>query len=117
LFFDQRLFQRAGLTPTFPALELLGEQAFALHRGARRGHLGIARPRRASTPTSSLMCWAACDRLAKIAQALGLERPGEGLDAPRVRDPANDPARAPGARGASPSPKASTARRWTPACS
>ena len=67
-FHDRRLF-RAGDAADFALLETMGEQAWLLHD---RPDAGIWELRtRARVHTSSvLMCWAACDRLARIAQAL-----------------------------------------------
>ena len=70
VFFDQRLTRR-GDHELFTRLEALGERAAALFdqpdaglwelRGAMRVH-----------SFSSVMCWAGCDRLARIAAHLGL---------------------------------------------
>jgi len=70
MFFDRRL-QRMGDTAMFARLEELGQRAAVLafepdaslweFRGRARVHT-----------FSSAMCWAACDRLAKIAGILGL---------------------------------------------
>ena len=71
LFFDQRLRQRGDLA-MFERLQPLGERAFALHDEPDaglwefRGHTHVH-------TYSAVMCWAACDRLAKIARQLGLE--------------------------------------------
>ncbi len=69
-FHDRRLLRPADATD-FAALEVMGERAWALHD---RPDAGIWELRtRARIHTSSvLMCWAACDRLARIAAALGL---------------------------------------------
>ncbi len=71
LFFDQRL-ERPGDASTFRRLEPLGERAFALHDQPDAG-LWEFRGRAEVHTYSSVMCWAACDRLAKIAHQLGLE--------------------------------------------
>jgi GH15 family glucan-1,4-alpha-glucosidase len=69
-FHDQRLLRRAGLAE-FKLLESVGEQAVRVHDQPDAGMWELRT--RASVHTSSLlMCWAACDRLAKIAQRLGL---------------------------------------------
>src|SRR5262249_29299718 len=70
MFFDRRL-PRMGDAAMFARLEELGQQAAVLafepdaslweFRGRMRVHT-----------FSSAMCWAACDRLAKIAGILGL---------------------------------------------
>ena len=73
VFFDRRLM-RTGNEALYAQLEALGERAAAAWnepdaglwelRGAARGHT-----------FSSVMCWAACDRLAKIGVRLGLAQP------------------------------------------
>lgn len=64
-FFDTRLLVQAGLSD-FHKLELVGEQAFKLHDQPDAGMWELRSRARVHT-SSSLMCWAACDRLAKIA--------------------------------------------------
>ena len=71
LFFDQRL-EHPGDATTFRRLEPLGERAYALHDQPDAG-LWEFRGRAEVHTYSSVMCWAACDRLAKIAHQLGLE--------------------------------------------
>jgi GH15 family glucan-1,4-alpha-glucosidase len=75
LYFDRRL----GLpgTPTdFKRLELLGEHAWRLFETPDAG-LWEFRGRVEVHTYSAVMCWAACDRLAKIARQLHLhERAG-----------------------------------------
>lgn len=74
-FFDSRLFMSAG-PEAFRMLETLGEQAWTLHDQPDAGIWELRTRARIHT-SSSLMCWAACDRLAKIAAHLGLlERAG-----------------------------------------
>ncbi len=68
-FFDSRLIKRAGLED-FTRLEAAGEQAFLLHDQADAGMWELRYRARVHT-SSSLMCWAACDRLSKIARHLG----------------------------------------------
>lgn len=70
LFFDQRLAD-PGDVQTFARLEPLGERAFALHDVPDAG-LWEFRGRAEVHTYTSVMCWAACDRLAKIAAKLGL---------------------------------------------
>lgn len=70
LFFDQRL-ENPGDLATFQRLEPLGERAFALHDQPDAG-LWEFRGRAHVHTYSSVMCWAACDRLAKIAVQLDL---------------------------------------------
>ncbi len=69
-FIDQRLSVRAGVDE-FRSLEAAGEQAFRLHDQPDAGIWELRSRARVHT-SSSVMCWAACDRLAKIAMYLGL---------------------------------------------
>jgi len=69
-FHDHRLFRRADASD-FERLEAVGERAFALHDQPDAGMWELRTRARVHT-SSSLMCWAACDRLAKIADALAL---------------------------------------------
>jgi GH15 family glucan-1,4-alpha-glucosidase len=69
-FFDQRLRRPAG-QHTFHRLETIGEQAFALHAVPDAGLWEFRTMARVHTH-SSVMCWAACDRLARIADQLSL---------------------------------------------
>lgn len=71
LFFDQRL-ENPGDLSTFQRLEPLGERALALHDQPDAG-LWEFRGRAHVHTYSSVMCWAACDRLGKIAAQLGLD--------------------------------------------
>ncbi len=68
LFFDQRL-QDPGDAHAFARLEPLGEQAVLLHDVPDAG-LWEFRGRTEVHTYTSAMCWAACDRLAKIAARL-----------------------------------------------
>ncbi|MFY0615364.1 MAG: glycoside hydrolase family 15 protein [Hyphomicrobiaceae bacterium] len=68
-FFDRRLTKLADLGD-FERLEVVGEQAFRLHDQPDAGMWEL-RSRADVHTSSSLMCWAACDRLAKIAEHLG----------------------------------------------
>jgi GH15 family glucan-1,4-alpha-glucosidase len=68
-FFDLRLFMTAGPSD-FAQLEVLGERAFYLHDKPDAGIWELRSRARIHT-SSSVMCWAACDRLAKIAVRLG----------------------------------------------
>lgn len=70
-FFDDRLFMRVGLSE-FERLEAVGEQAFLLHDKPDAGIWELRTRARVHT-SSSVMCWAACDRLSKIAAYLGLD--------------------------------------------
>lgn len=69
-FHDHRLFRRADESD-FLALELAGERAWQLHDQPDAGMWELRTRARVHT-SSSLMCWAACDRLGKIAVSLGL---------------------------------------------
>jgi len=69
-FFDERLFRRAT-AEDFASLERVGERAFANHDQPDAG-LWEYRTRTSVHTYSSVMCWAACDRLANIAEELGL---------------------------------------------
>ena len=73
-FIDGRLSVRAGLDD-FQRLESVGEQAFKLHDRPDAGIWELRSRARVHT-SSSVMCWAACDRLAKIAAFLGLNERG-----------------------------------------
>lgn len=84
-FFDQRLVARGDLR-LFTRLEGLGEQAVRAYGLADAGpweFRGTTRPH----TFSALMCWAACDRLARIAATLGLaeREPYWGGHARRMR--------------------------------
>ncbi len=69
-FFDRRLV-KPGNARVFGSLEQLGSQAVALFDQPDAG-LWEFRQRSAVHTFSSVMCWAACDRLARIARTLGL---------------------------------------------
>jgi GH15 family glucan-1,4-alpha-glucosidase len=69
-FFDARL-RRPGTVDQFRRLESLGEKAVALWDQPDAGMWEL-RTRKAVHTFSSIMCWAACDRLARIANRLGL---------------------------------------------
>ncbi|MEO7402759.1 MAG: glycoside hydrolase family 15 protein, partial [Burkholderiales bacterium] len=64
-FFDTRLLRRADVED-FHRLQWVGERAFALHDQPDAGMWEFRTRARVHT-ASSLMCWAACDRLARIA--------------------------------------------------
>jgi len=70
-FLDTRLYKRAGMEE-FKRLESAGEQAFRLHGDPDAGMWELRSRSRIHT-SSSLMCWAACDRLAKIALHLAIK--------------------------------------------
>lgn len=69
-FYDQRLL-RPGTIDDFHALEKVGERAFAMHDQTDAGLWEFRTIARVHT-YSSVMCWAACDRLAKAADHLEL---------------------------------------------
>ena len=68
-FHDHRLLHRAGLVE-FKHLEAVGEQALQTYDKPDAGMWELRTRARVHT-SSALMCWAACDRLAKIALVLG----------------------------------------------
>ncbi len=70
-FFDERL-RRPGDRRLFERLERVGEQAARRFQEADAG-LWEFRTRARVHTFSALMCWAACDRLGKIAARLGLD--------------------------------------------
>ncbi|RYF70464.1 MAG: glycoside hydrolase family 15 protein [Comamonadaceae bacterium] len=69
-FHDHRLLHRAGQAE-FPHLEAVGEQAIRVYGTPDAGMWELRTRARVHT-SSALMSWAACDRLAKIAHAIGL---------------------------------------------
>jgi GH15 family glucan-1,4-alpha-glucosidase len=71
VFFDARLALRSDQA-LFRQLERLGERAAALYDQPDAGLWELRGARHVHT-FSSVMCWAACDRLAKIAARIGLE--------------------------------------------
>ena len=70
VFFDKRLTRR-GDEALFRRLEPLGELAVANHDQPDAGLWELRGSARVHT-YSAVMCWAACDRLARIADHLGL---------------------------------------------
>jgi len=70
VFYDRRLM-RSGHEALFTQLEALGERAAAVWNEPDAGLWEVRGAGRAHT-FSSVMCWAACDRLAKIAARLDL---------------------------------------------
>ena len=70
-FFDQRLYRPANVED-FAELERVGERALDSFDQPDAG-LWELRTRNHVHTYSSVMCWAACDRLAKIAAELGLD--------------------------------------------
>lgn len=87
LFFDRRLEHR-GDEATFRKLEPLGELAWKLYDQPDAG-LWEFRGKAHVHTYSAVMCWAACDRLCKIAAQLGLDAPAmswrERADTMRAR--------------------------------
>jgi GH15 family glucan-1,4-alpha-glucosidase len=69
-FYDQRLL-RPGTIDDFRALEKVGDRAFDMHDQVDAGLWEFRTIARVHT-YSSVMCWAACDRLAKAADHLEL---------------------------------------------
>jgi GH15 family glucan-1,4-alpha-glucosidase len=69
-FFDERLL-RPATVEDFQALEKVGERAFLMHAEPDAGLWEFRTIARVHT-YSAVMCWAACDRLANAAEALGL---------------------------------------------
>jgi len=70
VFFDRRLAHRGGVA-LFTRLEPLGEMAIAVHDQPDSGPWETRSIVRIHT-FSGVMCWAACDRLARIASYIGL---------------------------------------------
>jgi GH15 family glucan-1,4-alpha-glucosidase len=69
-FFDSRLLRMSGVSD-FQALERVGEHAWQVHDKPDAG-LWEFRTISAVHTYSAAMCWAACDRLARAADVLGL---------------------------------------------
>jgi GH15 family glucan-1,4-alpha-glucosidase len=69
VFFDERLVKR-GDTQRFERLETLGERAVGVYDKADAGLWELRGQLRVHT-FSTVMCWAGCDRLARIAHRLG----------------------------------------------
>lgn len=69
-FFDRRLYADPGLAE-FQQFERVGERAYAVHATPDAG-IWEYRGRAEVHTSSAMMCWAACDRLARIAAKLGL---------------------------------------------
>lgn len=70
-FFDRRLHTPWG-EAEFRALEPVGERAFTVHNTSDAGIWEFREIAHVHT-SSAIMCWAACDRLSRIAGWLGLE--------------------------------------------
>jgi GH15 family glucan-1,4-alpha-glucosidase len=69
-FVDHRLL-RPGRLQDFERLELIGERAYQVYATPDASMWELRTRARVHT-SSALMCWAACDRLARIATHLGL---------------------------------------------
>lgn len=69
-FADDRLLAKAGPLE-FEQFEAVGERAYAVYLTPDAG-IWEYRGREAVHTSSAIMCWAACDRLARIAAVLGL---------------------------------------------
>ncbi|GLQ19829.1 glycoside hydrolase family 15 protein [Algimonas porphyrae] len=69
-FFDQRLHSAYG-EAEFRALEPIGERAFRVHDTSDAGIWEFREIAHVHT-SSAIMCWAACDRLSRIANHIGL---------------------------------------------
>ena len=76
-FFDRRLV-RPGTRRLFEGLEKLGELAVKLFEKPDAGMWELRNRKRVHT-YSSVMCWAGCDRLAKIARRLARDLGEPGL--------------------------------------
>ncbi|MDQ0316796.1 glycoside hydrolase family 15 protein [Amorphus orientalis] len=83
-FFDRRLLRPSGVED-FRLLEKIGERAYELFDKPDAGMWELRTRARVHT-SSSLMCWAALDRLAKIANELGLDPKKWRARADEVRD-------------------------------
>ncbi|MEQ8558992.1 MAG: glycoside hydrolase family 15 protein [Henriciella sp.] len=70
-FFDDRLYAKAGALE-FAHFEGVGERAYAVWNTPDAG-IWEYRGRAQVHTSSAIMCWAACDRLARIATYLGME--------------------------------------------
>lgn len=68
-FFDERLYSKAGPIE-FEQFETVGERAYEVYNTPDAG-IWEYRGRAHIHTSSAIMCWAACDRLARIAEVLG----------------------------------------------
>lgn len=115
IFFDQRLTRR-GDEALFHRLEVLGEQARRCYDQPDAGLWELRGSARVHT-FSAVMCWAACDRLARIAEHLGLAERAAFWSGHASLMHATISGRAWNTRrGAARSCRLLMARRWTPAC-
>jgi GH15 family glucan-1,4-alpha-glucosidase len=85
VFFDERLVKR-GDALLFERLESLGRRALTVYDQPDAGMWELRQSKRVHT-FSSVMCWAACDRLSRIAARLGMTERAHAWrsDAERVR--------------------------------
>ncbi len=85
VFFDERLMKRGGRA-LFQRLEVLGRNALSVFDRPDAGIWELREKLRVHT-FPSVMCWAACDRLARIAARLGLDDRESAwrIDAERIR--------------------------------
>ena len=113
LFFDQRIM-RPGTREHFDRLERLGRLAAEYYDKPDAG-LWEYRGRARVHTFSSIMCWAACDRLAKIARRLGLPEHMRAMVAEKPRKSARSSSTAPGSRNKTPSSRVLTVRISMPA--
>jgi GH15 family glucan-1,4-alpha-glucosidase len=77
-FFDRRL-RAPAQEDDFRLFESIGERAYQMHDQPDAG-IWEYRTRSAVHTSSTLMCWAACDRLAKIARHIGHADRGDFWD-------------------------------------
>ena len=115
-FFDERLL-RPATVEDFRALEPIGQRAFDLH-DKPDASLWEFRGREAVHTYSSVMCWAACDRLGNAATPAGpAGRADYWNDQARTIRADHRDAR-PGMRSSAATPRPSRATSWTrPCCS
>ena len=113
-FYDQRLL-RPGTIDDFHALEKVGERAFAMHDQTDAGLWEFRTIARVHT-YSSVMCWAACDRLAKAARPAGPGPSGPRSGTTGRGSSANGSRPRPSSRRRAVSPPASAGPSWTPPC-
>lgn len=73
-FLDERLLTKAGRAE-FEDFETVGQRAYDVYNTPDAG-IWEYRGREAVHTSSAIMCWAACDRLSRIAHALGLKARG-----------------------------------------
>ena len=114
-FFDRRLLHPAG-DSLFRMLETIGDYALRLWNRPDAG-LWEFRTRKQVHTFSAVMCWAACDRLARIAAHLGRAERAQHWITPGAGDPRRRCSRGPGAMRAAAWSARSTAESSMPRCS